>query len=261
MSAESGGLLQKLVDFWGIADQASGVFKFDFTKLRSVFRAVQVTTEGYEKISALQKAKLIGLNAFSNTKELKGFISLKEVAVPATALGKFAGVVGLVISTGETVYNGILLTQAEDFSKEQADALLGVMSGIGGIISGAAVFVAAVCPPAAAIMAVVGLVIVIVATIAKYFTKYKVFARLVTFRFVMLKRFVTDPLGSLKKVYTGSAAVGKYLANKVAVGARVVGRGTGLIVEGTIGLARVGRKRLADGVSIISGKVKGWFGG
>lgn len=261
MSAESGGLLQKFVDFWGIADQASGVFKVDFSKAVSVFQAAQVTTEGFEKISALQKAKLIGLNAFSNVKELKGFISLKEVAVPATALDKFAGVVGLVISTGETVYNGILLTQAEDFSKEQADALLGVMSGIGGIISGAAVFVAAVCPLAAAIMVVVGLLIVVVATIAKYFTKYKVFAHLVTFRFVMLKRFVTDPLGSLKKIYAGSTAVGKYLANKAAVGARVVGRGTKLIVEGTIGLARVGRKRLVDGLSIISGKVKGWFGG
>lgn len=251
LDVESGSFFQKALDIWGLVDQGAGFFKMDLAKASAYINTLKYAPEGFNEISAFQKARLVGLKAFSNVDELEGFVSWKGVSAPATALGKVAGVVGLAFSVAEVVYNSILLTQAEDYSKEQADALLGIISGLGGILSGAAIFVAAAFPPLAVGMAVAGLVIAIIATVAKYFTGNKAFTKLITAPYVWYKKapkYVVKKLfRGAKRVFDGYMKVRSYIGKKV--------------VQVTTALYRAGKEKIKNGLKAVGSKLKGWFGG
>ncbi|MBA4603913.1 hypothetical protein [Thermoactinomyces mirandus] len=138
-------------------------------------------------------SRLFGRGSLSGS----GRISFSQLAASPgsiSGLGKFAGWVGVGLSTYESIAGFSQAFAAEDGSQQQADGVFKGLAGAGGALMGAApllVAATAMAPPAGLIMAGIGLGFWGVGTVGKYFSKNK-----------SVRNFFTAPVRGIKKLFS-----------------------------------------------------------
>ncbi|SDD07858.1 hypothetical protein SAMN04488112_13111 [Melghirimyces thermohalophilus] len=189
---------KKVLDLWGLGDQVAGAAAlYDWNKISSLVTGAGSGIEGSQSLYLLERLKLVNI---------KDILSARAPAPPVTGFGYFAGGVGAAFSVTETGVNLYVLSQADDFSKQQADAMLGVISGIAGLIISLALLGASI----SGAMIAGAVVVLVVTTVAKWLTNYKPVRVFITAPFVGLKKWwsfqlrpITDPVGIMKSVAKG----------------------------------------------------------
>lgn len=172
INVEGTGWAQKSLDGWDAVD-------------RSI-----TLSQSIDWIKVREAGSQLFRNGFGG---IRGSVNLSQIAAEGSisGLGKFAGWVGVGLSSYESVAGFAQAFNAEDGSQQQADGVFKGVAGLGGAAFGVGTLLMATAPPAGLIVMGAGLAVWGLGTAGKYFSKNKT-----------VRKWATAPIRGIKKLFS-----------------------------------------------------------